>query len=549
VVEQQQESRSLRDYVAILRRRAWMIVFVAIVTTASALAFSLTQTSLYQAKASVLVNNQSLIATLQGITPQSNTQTADRDMQTQALFAQTTKVLKAAVDGTSVTTDELMTSSSVTPDTNADVLIFAVQNHDPELAIKLANQYATAYATARKEADQAKFDTAITQITQLLSPTLARGQSAPQKLDSALKSQLLAQLNQLNTGRLLASNNASVADLAADAPKIRPTPVKTGIIGAILGLILGVGLAFLSNALDTRIRSAEELAEILGLPLLARISAPPRSLQRANELAMMSEAPGVHAESYRKLRTSFDFANLRHQAQTVMISSALPQEGKSTTVANLAVALARSGRRVALVDLDLRRPILASFFDMEGQPGVTDVVLGSVSLEQALTAVSLDESGMERRRTTRDPGRLEVLPAGTIPPDPAEFASSPGLVDVLADVKERAEVVLVDAPPVLAVSDAMTLSATVDAMMVVARANLVRRPMMTELRRQLAAAPCVKLGFIFTDAEADEQYGYGYYGYEGTPSPAGSAADKTSSNGSQYSSSPEETEAGAAERT
>src|SRR6476619_4060607 len=123
VVEQHQESRSLRDYVAILRRRAWMIVFVAIVTTASALAFSLTQTSLYQAKASVLVNNQSLIATLQGITPQANTLTAD---------------------------------SSVTPDTNADVLIFAVQNHDPDLAKKLANQYARAYVAARTTADKAK---------------------------------------------------------------------------------------------------------------------------------------------------------------------------------------------------------------------------------------------------------------------------------------------------------------------------------------------------------------------------------------------------------
>jgi len=192
---------------------------------------------------------------------------------------------------------------------------------------------------------------------------------------------------------------------------------------------------------------------------------------------------------------------------------------------------------------------------------VTDVVLGSVSLEEALTPIPLQEIGMERRRATRDPGSLEVLPAGTIPPDPAEFASSPGLADVLAELKERVDVVLVDAPPVLAVSDAMTLSATVDAMMVVARANVVRRPMMTELRRQLAAAPCLKLGFVFTDAEADEQYGYGYYGYDGTPPSAGNvaddgtpalagnAADKASSYGSQYSPSAEETEAGAAERT
>src|SRR3954449_2253618 len=132
VVEQQQESRSLRDYVAILRRRAWMIVFVAIVTTASALAFSLTQTSLYQATASVLVNNQSLIATQTGIISSPNTQTADRDMQTQALFAQSSHVRGVALEqakgirSTPLTLDEFSAATSVTPNTNADLLVFSV---------------------------------------------------------------------------------------------------------------------------------------------------------------------------------------------------------------------------------------------------------------------------------------------------------------------------------------------------------------------------------------------------------------------------------------
>ena len=506
-MENQQDSRSLRDYVATLRRRAWMIAFVAIVTTCSAVLFSTRQDAVYQATAKVLVTNQSLVVTQSGITSSLNTQTADRELQTEALFAQTTDVLEEATRHTHRVTPSLLAAeSSVTPDTNADRLEFSVRDHDPLMARRLANYYANAYVRKRRDHDRATFKIAIKNVTTQLGAT-----PTP---DRPVRDALQAQLLQLQTGWALVSNNASIANLATDAPKVRPTPVKTGIIGGILGLILGVGLAFLSNALDTRIRSADALAESLGLPLLARISAPPRSLQRSNELAMMSMAPDVHAESYRKLRTSFDFANLRHQAQSVMITSALPQEGKSTTIANLAVAFARSGRRVALVDLDLRRPIIASFFDVEGRVGVTDVVLGTVSLDDALVSVALEQQGFDASRVTRELGALDVLPAGTIPPDPAEFVGSPGLAETLAALRERVDLVLIDAPPVLAVSDAMTLSGRVDALIVVARASAVRRPMITELRRQLATAPCVKLGFIFTNAEADAEYGYeSQYGY------------------------------------
>src|SRR3954465_6473297 len=149
VVEQQQESRSLRDYVAILRRRVWMIVFVAIVTTASALAFSLTQKPLYQATASVLVNTQNASPTSTGIATPS-LQTADRALQTQADFAQKAGVLEQAVHGTSLSPTELAATSSVTPDTNADVLVFTVRDHDPALAKKLANQYANAYIARKR---------------------------------------------------------------------------------------------------------------------------------------------------------------------------------------------------------------------------------------------------------------------------------------------------------------------------------------------------------------------------------------------------------------
>src|SRR5437764_9816954 len=145
------------------------------------------------------------------------------------------------------------------------------------MARRLANYYALAYVHARRASDQATFNRAIENVQSQLNATPLPSVPARNALE--------AQLSQLTIGRALVSNNASMANQAIDAPQIRPTPVKTGVIGMILGLILGIGLAFLSNAVDTRIRSAEELAEITGLPLLARISAPPRNPQPAHELA------------------------------------------------------------------------------------------------------------------------------------------------------------------------------------------------------------------------------------------------------------------------
>jgi Mrp family chromosome partitioning ATPase len=233
---------------------------------------------------------------------------------------------------------------------------------------------------------------------------------------------------------------------------------------------------------------------------------------------MAAEPTGVQAETFRMLRTNLEFATLGRDVRTVMVTSAVEQEGKSTTIANLAIALARAGQRVVLVDLDLRRPFVHRFFDLEG-PGVTQVALGHVSLEHALATVAITESAAKPSNGNGNgngnghgavKGMLEVLPAGPIPPDPGEFVGTAALTEILEQLRERADVVLIDAPPTLHVGDAMTLSAKVDGVLVVTRMKLVRRQMLAELGRRLSGSPTPILGFVVTGAGEDEGYGYGY---------------------------------------
>jgi tyrosine-protein kinase len=522
MMEGQTDSRSLRAYWQALRLRLRLIIFIVIVTAASAVLFSLHQSPLYQASAQVYFKNQSLTVSQAGtVTPTANTQTADRTIQTQALLARTHEVAQAALNtltpaDSSLSAQKLLDDSSVAPDPNADILVFKVQNGDADRAVRLANVYAAAFVRARNSRDAAGFKAAYDQIQKELS-----GANAP-KQQLALAN-LQEQAQQYALQEVLAKNNAEVVQTATDASKIRPAPVKAGIIGVILGLIIGIAAALLVNALDTRIRTAEDVQEAVGLPLLSRIPAPKKSQRKKQELATLSDAPGYHAESYRKLRTNLDFANLRPQAHVIVITSAIPREGKTTTTANLAVALARSGRRVALVDLDLRKPMIAAFFGLENRVGVTDVALGHAALPDALTRIAVTQrtpgadlgtpqngNGSSEQLT----GLLEVLPSGSIPPDPADFMSSPRLAEILSQLRERADIVLIDSAPLLAVSDTLALTSLVDGLVLVVKATVVKRPMLAEVRRLLNTVPCAKLGFILTNARAESQYGYGY-GYGG----------------------------------
>jgi succinoglycan biosynthesis transport protein ExoP len=519
---------TLRDYLQVVRRRKWIILQAVLLVPAAAVAFSLHQQTQYQASAQVLLSSQNLANQLTGTQSTGINLQPDRIAQTQADVARVPTIAQRVLNTfprTGLTLQQFLNDSSVSTATNADILTFNVTHHDPLVARELVDAYARDYTIYRRQLDTAAISSALKTVDQRIKELVKSGGKR-----TALYGSLVDRQETLATMEALQTSNASVVNTATSAAQTQPRPTRNGILGLALGIVLGIGLAFLWEALDTRVRNAQEIGERLGgLPLLARVPAPSKKLRAEHKLVMLAQPNGVQAETFRMLRTNLDFVTLDRHAHTLMVTSAVEQEGKSTTVANLGIALARAGQRVVLVDLDLRRPFLDKFFDLTG-PGLTQVALGHVSLDQALARIAItdpdpwqEQNGEHRNGSGNGNGQpsakpvkgvLEVLPSGPIPPDPGEFVGTQALAEILEQLRERADIVLIDAPPVLHVGDAMTLSNKVDGIVVVTRLQVVRRHMLGELGRQLATVPTPVLGFVVTGAGEDEGYGYGYgYGY------------------------------------
>jgi polysaccharide biosynthesis transport protein len=521
-------SASLRDYLRVVRRRKWIILQAVILVPAVAVGLSLRQEKVYKATSQVLLvqqnpanqfNNGSQVP----VTP------PDRQAQTQAELVRVPAVAQKAIEiaGVDITSDEFLSHSSATPRTNSDLLELSAWDHDPQRAQTLATAYAKAFASYRAQFDTAPYEISVSQANAQLRQMAAQGGQR-----TSAYHDLQATRNELQQHIALLTRNAVPVQVPDTAEQIQPKPIRNGILGLALGLVLGIGLAFLREALDTRVRGAEEVGEKLGLPLLARVPEPPRKLRNSDRLVMRADPHSMQAEAFRTLRTNIEFVNLDVHARTIMITSAIQAEGKSTTVANLAIAFARMGKRVALVDLDLRRPFIDKFFDFGDRPGLTHVARGHFSLEAATLHVALNPDDDAVRvavpaeanghtNGTNGHGNLEglldVISSGPLPPDGGDFVGSKAVGELIGKLRERYDLVLIDSPPLLRVNDAIALSARVDAMIIVARLNTLRRPILKELGRVLDSIPTPKLGFVVTGLDSsEEEYAYQYrgsYGY------------------------------------
>jgi succinoglycan biosynthesis transport protein ExoP len=485
---------SLSDLLVVLRRRKLIIATAFVLVPIVAVVMSARKPDLYAATAQALVQQQNTAAALAGI-PATGNQDPSRYGATQKFLARSPNLAKQVVKNAhvGVTPGQFFAMSSVDASQTADVLTFTVTSKDPLLAQKLVDAYAQGFVNYRRSIDTREIEKARKQVASQLESLRKTGKSA-----TDIYTTLSAREQQLETIEALQKSNAVFARPANGAAHVSPRPKRDGLLGLGLGLVLGIALAFLREATDTRIRSVEEIQHRLHIPLLARIGTLPRHLQ--GDVAMIREPQSVEAEAYRMLRTNIDLVNLDLKAKTIMITSAVEGEGKTTTASNLAVAYARAGRKTILLDLDLRRPSVDAMFDLPMKPGVTTVALEETTVAAALHEIEIGDGvrGVE--------GSLHVLTAGTIPPDPGEWVGSRGLAGVLTALRKRADIVIIDTPPLLHVGDAMALSDRVDAMIVVTQLQRVRRGMLTEVRRLLDRAPAALLGFVVIGTPSGSSY-------------------------------------------
>jgi capsular exopolysaccharide synthesis family protein len=268
-------------------------------------------------------------------------------------------------------------------------------------------------------------------------------------------------------------------------------------LGFFIGLALGIGLALLRSVLDTRIQGETDLRRITSVPILGGVSFD--SDATSKPLLTQTAPQSPRAESFRQLRTNLQFAHVSHQSKTVLMTSSLPGEGKSTTATNLAIALAQAGQTVALIDADLRRPMVAEYLGLERDAGLTTALIGRADVNDLLQPWGEDN--------------LYVLTSGQVPPNPSELLGSEKMKEILLRLEAEFDAIVVDAPPLLPVTDAAVLAQQVGGVVLVVGSQKVRT---TDLEKSLAALAMVDadlLGIVLNrlPAKGPDAYAYSYY--------------------------------------
>jgi succinoglycan biosynthesis transport protein ExoP len=456
----------LRDYLRILRLRWRLITLCTVLAVAAAVGATLATTPVYMASAQLFVSTATTAeGSISGL--QQGGQFAQQRVKSYADIVDSPPVTEPVSDQLGLMLDAQALANKIEASAPLDTVLINVDVTDesPELARDIANAVAQRFTVVASELE-----------------TPEGAQASPVKV-SVVR--------------------------AADLPEAPVSPrAKLNIaLGLLVGLAVGVGAAVLRETLDTSIKGVEAVQETLGLPTLGVITYDADTVKRP--LIVQVDPQSTRAEAFRQLRTNLQFVDIDHQPKSIVVTSSVPQEGKSTTTCNLAIALTQAGVRVILVEADLRRPRLAEYLGMEGAVGLTDALIGRAPLEDLLQPWG--------------DGTMRVLPSGPTPPNPSELLGSQQMGDLLRELEEQADLVLLDAPPLLPVTDAAVLATQVSGSILVVRSGHTTRDQAARSVEILRGVDAHLYGVVLNMAptKGPEAYKYGYYGEYRATAPAG----------------------------
>ena len=512
---------SLRDYAAVVRRRLWLIIILTSLFTVAAYFYADSKTRLYQASALLMYDPP--ISTSQSIEgratdPQSVTVQL-QNMGNEIANPQVRSKVRIALGSTapySVSASVVMSDSGSS--SYSRTASITAESSNPKTAARAATAYALALIEWRKGNEITQLDQAIA----VVQPRVDRlKKSAPTSTEYFIALSRLTDLLQMKE----TANGDYRVLVPASVPTapVSPRPVRSAMLGFGAGLILSLGLAFLLEQFDVRIRSHREVSEILRLPTVGRLPRISASDLKQGPLVTVTEPHGAAAEALRVLRSNLDFFSLDEHLRSLVIVSALKGEGKTFTLANLGVTLALAGKGVVLIDGDLRRPRLHQAFDLGNEVGLSSVLSGQKTLKEALQAYSpsllLHDGGNGAKPSSTEFGepeatRLFILTSGPTPPNPGEMVASQRFEALLKDLfGSGADYVMIDTPAFTSVGDAAALAARVDGLMVLVNIESTTKPRLEETREFLDPLPCRKLGVI---AVSEKFTGTDYYYYHRT---------------------------------